>query len=148
MKPMQIIELEGDWNADTAKRTRISCRGLVMKEDKLLLSYETKTGLWMIPGGGLEEGETDVDCCVREVGEETGVLVEPSLPQLEIAEKAIDATYRFFESINIPMHLREVGIDDSRLDEMAHHIAVNEGLENAYAPLTEQDIKEILVESL
>ena len=27
-------------------------------------------------------------------------------------------------------------------------IAVNEGLENAYAPLTEQDIKEILVASL
>lgn len=46
------------------------------------------------------------------------------------------------------MHLRDVGIDDSRLDEMAHHIAVNEGLENAYAPLTEQDIKKILEESL
>ena len=66
----------------------------------------------------------------------------------EIAEKAIDATYQFFESIGIPMHLREVGIDDSRLDEMAHHIAVNEGLDQAYAPLTNQDIKEILKESL
>lgn len=74
--------------------------------------------------------------------------IDASLPKQKIAEKAIDATYAFFESINIPMHLREVGIDDSRLDEMAHHIAVNEGLENAYAPLTEQDIKEILVASL
>ena len=74
--------------------------------------------------------------------------IDASLPKQEIAEKAIDATYKFFESINIPMHLREVGIDDSRIDEMAHHIAVNEGLENAYAPLTEKDIKEILVESL
>ena len=74
--------------------------------------------------------------------------IDASLPKQEIAEKAIDATYAFFESINIPMHLREVGIDDSRIDEMAHHIAVNEGLENAYAPLTEQDIKEILIESL
>ena len=74
--------------------------------------------------------------------------IDASLPKQEIAEKAIDATYKFFESINIPMHLREVGIDDSRIDEMAHHIAVNEGLENAYAPLTEQDIKEILVASL
>jgi alcohol dehydrogenase YqhD (iron-dependent ADH family) len=74
--------------------------------------------------------------------------IDASLPKQEIAEKAIDATYRFFESINIPMHLREVGIDDSRIDEMAHHIAVNEGLENAYAPLTEQDIKEILMASL
>lgn len=74
--------------------------------------------------------------------------IDTSLPKQEIAEKAIDATYRFFESINIPMHLREVGIDDKRLDEMAHHIAVNEGLENAYAPLTEADIKQILVDSL
>ena len=74
--------------------------------------------------------------------------IDASLPKQEIAEKAIDETYKFFESINIPMHLREVGIDDSRIDEMAHHIAVNEGLENAYAPLTEQDIKEILLASL
>lgn len=74
--------------------------------------------------------------------------IDASLPKQEIAEKSIDETYKFFESINIPMHLREVGIDDSRIDEMAHHIAVNEGLENAYAPLTEQDIKEILMASL
>ncbi|MBR5038708.1 MAG: iron-containing alcohol dehydrogenase [Prevotella sp.] len=74
--------------------------------------------------------------------------IDASLPKQEIAEKAIDATYKFFESINIPMHLRDVGIDDSRIDEMAHHIAENEGLENAYVPLTEQDIKEILIASL
>ena len=74
--------------------------------------------------------------------------IDASLPKQEIAEKAIDETYRFFESINIPMHLREVGIDDTRIDEMAHHIAVNEGLDHAYAPLTEQDIKEILMASL
>ena len=74
--------------------------------------------------------------------------IDASLPKQEIAEKAIDETYRFFESIHIPMHLREVGIDDSRIDEMAHHIAVNEGLEQAYVPLTEQDIKDILIASL
>lgn len=74
--------------------------------------------------------------------------IDPTLPKQEIAGKAIDATYEFFKSINIPMHLREVGIDDSRIDEMAHHIAVNEGLDKAYAPLTEHDIKEILLESL
>lgn len=74
--------------------------------------------------------------------------IDPTLPKQEIAGKAIDATYEFFKSINIPMHLREVGIDESRIDEMAQHIAVNEGLDKAYAPLTEQDIKEILLESL
>ena len=74
--------------------------------------------------------------------------IDSSLDPWLIAGKAIDETYAFFESIGIPMHMREVGIDDSRIDEMAHHIAVNEGLENAYAPLTEKDIKDILTASL
>ena len=74
--------------------------------------------------------------------------IDGTLPPFEIADKAIRATYDFFKSIGIPMHLREVGIDDSRIGEMAHHIAVNEGLENAYQPLNEQDIVEILTASL
>ena len=74
--------------------------------------------------------------------------IDASLDQWEIANKAIEETYKFFESIGIPMHLREVGIDESRVGEMAHHIAVNEGLDQAYAPLTEQDIAEIITASL
>ena len=74
--------------------------------------------------------------------------IDKNLDKYEIANKAIDETYKFFESIGIPMHLKDVGIDDSRIDEMAHHIAVNEGLENAYVPLKEEDIKSILLASL
>ena len=48
----------------------------------------------------------------------------------------------------IPMHLRDVGIDESRIDEMAHHVAEHEGLENAWAPLTEKDIADIFRASL
>ena len=74
--------------------------------------------------------------------------IDASLDKMEIAVKAIEATYQFFESIGIPMHLKDVGIDDSRITEMAHHIAVNEGLENAWAPLKEDDLVQILTESL
>ncbi len=74
--------------------------------------------------------------------------IDSSLDDFEIAEKAIDATYSFFESIGIPMHLRDVGIDESRLDEMAHHVAENEGLDNAWAPLLQKDIAEIFMASL
>ena len=74
--------------------------------------------------------------------------IDASLDKMEIAVKAIEATYQFFESIGIPMHLKDVGIDDSRIKEMAHHIAVNEGLENAWAPLKEDDLVQILTESL
>lgn len=74
--------------------------------------------------------------------------IDPTLPKQEIAGKAIDATYEFFKSINIPMHLREVGIDDSRIDEMAHHVAELEGLDEAWAPLQEADIAAIFRASL
>ncbi len=74
--------------------------------------------------------------------------IDSSLDSFEIAERAIQATYDFFESIGIPMHLRDVGIDESRLGEMAHHVAVNEGLINAWAPLDEKDILEIFIASL
>ena len=74
--------------------------------------------------------------------------IDASLDKWEIARKAIEETYQFFESLGIPMNLRKLGIDNSRLDEMAHHIATNEGLESAYVPLNEKDIKMILLASL
>lgn len=79
----------------------------------------------------------------------TGVFgIDPALPEMEIAEKAIKAIHDFYLEIGIPMTLGEVGIDGSRIDEMAHHIAVNEGLENAWAPLYEEDIAAILRDCL
>jgi hypothetical protein len=74
--------------------------------------------------------------------------IDATLPPLEIAEKAIQATYDFFKSIGIPMTLREVGIDESRIDEMAHHVAETAGLGKAWAPLTEADIAAIFRASL
>jgi alcohol dehydrogenase YqhD (iron-dependent ADH family) len=74
--------------------------------------------------------------------------VEPAGNDMETAEKGIDALYDFFESVGIPMHLRDVGIDDSRIDEMAHHVVVDWPLDHAYEPLTEKDIAEIFRASL
>jgi len=77
--------------------------------------------------------------------------IPPELPPYEIAEQAIARTYDFFKhTMRMPMTLREVGIDESRLLEIAAHIAANEGLDNAdiFAPLTEKDIYEILKASL
>ncbi len=79
----------------------------------------------------------------------TGVFgIDPALPEIEIAEKAIQSIHDFYREIGLPMTLREVGIDGSRIDEMAHHISVNEGLENAWAPLHEEDIAAILRDCL
>ena len=74
--------------------------------------------------------------------------IDGSLDKMVIANKAIDETSKFFESINIPMHLKDVGIDESRIETMAKHVAYNEGLENAWAPLLQEDIAAIFRASL
>ena len=76
--------------------------------------------------------------------------ISSGLPDKAIAEKAIQGMSDFFKSLGMPMTLREVGIDESRLAEMAHHVAVNEGLDNPdnFYPLSEKDILEILKAAL
>ena len=58
----------------------IPCVGAVLKDDagRLLLikrGHEPGKGLWSIPGGRIEAGETDEEAIIREVHEETGLVV-------------------------------------------------------------------------
>jgi 8-oxo-dGTP diphosphatase len=60
----------------------IPCVGAVVTDDRgrLLLikrGHEPGAGLWSLPGGRVEPGETDAEALVREMLEETGLTVEP-----------------------------------------------------------------------
>lgn len=50
---------------------RLACKGLVMKENKLLM-VTTNEGHCMFPGGGVDVGESNEAAVTREVLEETG----------------------------------------------------------------------------
>ena len=83
---MKSIKITADDREKSGEKTRLACRGLVVEDGKLLLSYGANRDIWMIPGGGLEAGESEKACCVREVREETGYLVKPAACVLEIAD--------------------------------------------------------------
>ena len=83
---MKSIEIIGANYAGNWDRARRACRAILAKDGKILCSYETVTDQWMIPGGGLEDGESEEACCIREVREETGFLIRPSECFLEIDE--------------------------------------------------------------
>jgi 8-oxo-dGTP pyrophosphatase MutT (NUDIX family) len=44
-------------------------------QGRLLLTQRRDNGLWCLPGGGMDPGESITECCVREVREETGLAV-------------------------------------------------------------------------
>ena len=74
---MKEIEILGENRFDTFTKTREGSRAIIVQDGMILLSHETISGWYLVPGGGLENDETPVDCCVREVEEETGVIVRP-----------------------------------------------------------------------
>ncbi len=55
---------------------RISAYGIVIVDDKLLVSPQFDEKMYDLPGGGLDEDETPEVAVVREVKEETGLDVE------------------------------------------------------------------------
>ena len=74
---MKEIEILGENRFDTFTKTREGSRAIIVQDGMILLSHETISGWYLVPGGGLENDETPVDCCVREVEEETGIIVRP-----------------------------------------------------------------------
>lgn len=59
---------------------RVQCVGAVIADEQgrlllILRGHEPGKGLWSVPGGRIEAGETDDQAVIREVREETGLEV-------------------------------------------------------------------------
>lgn len=83
---METINIYGDNRFAEHTKIREACRGIVVKDGNILMSYMENSDLWMIPGGGVETGESYEDCCIRELAEETGILARPLYCSLIINE--------------------------------------------------------------
>jgi 8-oxo-dGTP diphosphatase len=62
-----------------SQKPRITSAVLVMHDGKFLLAERNKEnyrGYWVIPGGGVEFGETTKDAAIREIKEETNLDVD------------------------------------------------------------------------
>lgn len=55
------------------------CAAAIVRDDegRVLLQRRSDTGTWGVPGGALDPGEHPAQACVREVYEETGLIVRP-----------------------------------------------------------------------
>lgn len=56
---------------------KVGCSAVIFDPSgqKVLLTRRADNGLWCLPGGGMEAGESAAETCAREVLEETGLVV-------------------------------------------------------------------------
>ncbi len=54
---------------------RLGCSAVIFNDtrDKVLLTRRADNGLWCLPGGAVDPGETVEEACIREIWEETGL---------------------------------------------------------------------------
>ena len=93
VKEIETINQYAETYSDPPERVRVAGRGIVVRDGKILLSHELNTGVYMSPGGGVEEGETLEECCARELMEETGYEVKPLFQFLRINEYSFETEY-------------------------------------------------------
>jgi 8-oxo-dGTP diphosphatase len=71
----------------------------INENNEILMVKGYNASAWAIPSGGIEEGETPEECCVREVMEETGyeVVIIDNLFIKETTIKGIKVKTHYFK---------------------------------------------------
>ncbi len=87
------------------KRKEFVVEGYVLKEDKLLLVFHKKMGMWFPPGGHINANELPEDALKREIKEETGLDV------------SVESTLKYSNDFNVeilgmPHHIQVENIKD------------------------------------
>lgn len=75
MKQLLIMDAK-NYDDSLPEIVRVAVRGIAQVNGQILF-IEDKYGVLKLPGGGQDEGESDLDTLIREVREETGYTVLP-----------------------------------------------------------------------
>lgn len=78
LSDIKIEKLEEIFSSDKGYQTpKVDIRGVVFRNNKILMVRETIDGLWSIPGGWADIGFTPFQVAEKEVLEEAGLTVRP-----------------------------------------------------------------------
>ncbi len=66
-----------DYNPNGSRFERPSVRGIIVRDGKVAMVHSKKYDYYKFPGGGIEPGEDQIATLIREVKEESGLVVVP-----------------------------------------------------------------------
>ena len=117
------------------KKVAVIC--LIQKDGKYLFVKRGHTGkcdgFYMLPGGHVDEGETILQACARELKEELDIVVKPQDLVFRLAEPTKTHTHFFFEVLSYEGNIKNnepqkhddvafLPLDDAKI----HPVTVNE----------------------
>jgi ADP-ribose pyrophosphatase YjhB (NUDIX family) len=88
---------------------KVDVRGVVFREDKILLVRETIDGNWSVPGGWADVGYTPFEIARKEVFEESGLVVEPLKILAVLDKKCHNHPVDLYHTYKIFILCRETG---------------------------------------
>jgi len=91
-EPFRVVDELPSEMKEVAPVRRMA-RGIVLRDDDMLLVRQGLTGMWSIPGGGVEENETPSQAVIRELHEETGLVIRRATQALVAWERYGDDVY-------------------------------------------------------
>jgi len=91
-------------------KRRISAKGIIISPENKILILRIQTGchaegVWDLPGGGIEDNETILDCLKREIKEETNLDLDPKTiksinkkENFDIPEDGVHARWNYYRA--------------------------------------------------
>ena len=128
---------EHNYTEDMPVIERFAVRALICRDGLWAVQKSTK-GDFKIPGGGLEKGETIADALLREVREETGLLIKPeSIKEIgEVLELREDVFKKGYKFVSHTYHYFCDAFDEVTQTDMTKSEVVK-GYQPAWATLDE-----------
>jgi len=99
----------------TTPWSRRACRAIIEQDGKVLFSYLNQRDMYLLPGGGIDPGETPRQCVQRECLEELGCEVVADAP-LALVSEYFKGLLRF-ENLYLPASLVQRDLPTTRTDE-------------------------------
>lgn len=82
VRTQELLEQRGETFFDVAHDHHVTASAFVISSRGVILHRHRRLGIWVQPGGHIDPGETSEEAALREVSEETGLLVRHSEPPL------------------------------------------------------------------
>jgi 8-oxo-dGTP pyrophosphatase MutT (NUDIX family) len=152
MRLIENFNLDNDADC-TSTFSRTAVRAIIYKDGKLVMVKSTKFGEYKFPGGGKDDGESDLETLERETKEETGMTVIPASVQAygytkEKRRSVFNPSQRFimesrYYLCNVMDHIEETDYDPYEKDYGYHLcvVTIDEAIEqNVIAAEKHQEI--------